>query len=250
MTFNKGGREMRKRRVLILALLLIPLVVGAETITWTPPINWSDGTTVSTADKAQYVYYLRTWKESSPTLITYFGETRNGVTTWTDNILVKANQWGTSSVTGWVPYKAGDNVFVDVSTSWEPEGGPNSDSWPDRKGVPYKWTIPGGVVVPPVVAPFIGKFTANTPINKGQCTTLAWTTTNATSAVVNQGVGAVTPVASGSKSVCPIATTTYIMTATGPGGTAVDNVTVVVTIPPPPVVTPGCTPPTGVTITK
>lgn len=237
---------MRKWKFLIWALVLIPLAVGAETITWTPPVNWADNTVVSAADKALYVYYLRTWKASSPTVLTYFGETRNGVTTWTDNILVKANQWG-ASVTGWVPYKAGDNVFVAVSTSWEPtDGSPSSDSWNTNKGVPYAWTIPGGVVPPPVVAPTITKFTANTPINKGSCTTLAWITTNATTASVDQGVGAVTPVASGSKSVCPIVTTKYTMTAIGPGGTLTDSVTVVVNIPP--VVTPGCTPPTGVTI--
>ena len=239
---------MRKRRVLILALLLIPLVVGAETITWTPPINWSDGTTVSTADKALYVYYLRTWKASSPNILTYFGETRNGVVTWSDNILVKANQWGAqNSVAGWIPYKAGDVIFVDVSTSWEPVGGPNLDSWPDRKGVPISYTIPG-TVPPPVVAPTVTLSAAPTSIVKGACTTLTWVTTNATSVAIDQGVGTV--VANGTKSVCPIVNTTYSITAIGQGGSKVASVAIIVTIPPPPVVIPGCTPPTGVTITK
>jgi hypothetical protein len=234
---------MRKWRLLILALVLIPLVVGAETISWTPPTKWVDGTDVSAADKALYVYYLRTWKEGFPNIVTYFGETRNGVTTWTDNILVKANQWG-ASVPGWVPYKAGDNVFVDASTSWEPVGGPASDSWPDRKGTPYRWTISGGTIPPPVVAPTVTLTAAPTSIVKGTCTTLTWATTNATSVAIDQGVGTV--VASGTKSVCPIINTTYSITAIGQGGSKVATVAIIVTIPP--VVAPGCTPPTGVTI--
>jgi len=235
---------MRKWRGLVLAFLLIPLVVGAETISWTPNSVYKDGSgSFTSAEMATMTFYLRVWKVGSPAK-TYFGETRNGGTSWTDNILVKANQWGASSaVSGWVALKPGDNILVSVSMAFKDANGTEADSL-ESSG--YAWTLPGGVVPPPVVAPFIGKFTANTPINKGQCTTLAWTTTNATLVVVDQGVGAVTPVASGSKSVCPIVTTKYVMTATGPGGTAVDNVTVVVIIPP--VVTPGCTPPTGITI--
>ena len=235
---------MRGWRALILALVLIPLAVGAETVSWTPPDKWVDGTTVSVADKALYVYYLRTWKVGSPTVLTYLGETRNGVTTWTDNILVKANQWG-ASVTGWVPYKAGDNVFVSVSTSWEPtDGSPSSDSWNTNKGTPYAWTIPGGVVVPPALPPTATFSAAPTSIVRGTCTTLTWATTNATSVAIDQGVGTV--VASGTKSVCPIVNTTYSITAIGQGGSKVATVIVTVTVPP--VVTPGCTPPTGVTV--
>ena len=37
---------------------------------------------------------------------------------------------------------------------------------------------------------------------------MAWTTSNATSLVVNQGVGSVTPVAAGTRSVTPVTTTT------------------------------------------
>jgi uncharacterized repeat protein (TIGR01451 family) len=63
--------------------------------------------------------------------------------------------------------------------------------------------------------------TANpTTIQTGGTSTLSWTTTNATSASINQGIGAVTPVASGNRSVSPTATTTYTMTVTGTGGTS------------------------------
>jgi hypothetical protein len=237
---------MRKWRFLILALVLLPLAVEAETVTWTAPTLWVDGTTVSAADKALYVYYLRTWKASSPTVLTYFGETRGGVTTWSDNVMVKANQWG-ASVAGWVPYKAGDNVVVAVSTSWEPtDGTPSYDSWNFSKpaGAQMAWTIPGGVVVPFPTATFAA---APASIVKGSCSILSWSSTNATVASIDQGVGSSVGV-SGTKSVCPVATTTYTLMAMGAGGTTVK--TAIVTVTTPPVVTPGCTPPTGVTITK
>ena len=56
--------------------------------------------------------------------------------------------------------------------------------------------------------------------------TLTWSTTNATSAEIDEGVGSVTPVADGSTTVYPDTTTTYTLTATGPGGSASDTATV------------------------
>ena len=76
--------------------------------------------------------------------------------------------------------------------------------------------------------PQIAFFQANPgTIISGQCTTLEWgAVTNATEVHIDQGIGGVaTP---GSQSVCPAATTTYLMTATGPGGTATASVTVTV----------------------
>ncbi len=65
-----------------------------------------------------------------------------------------------------------------------------------------------------------------TLLDVGQASTLSWTSTNAASAAVDQGIG---PVAiNGSMSVAPLVTTTYTITATGSGGTAQDNVTVAV----------------------
>ena len=56
--------------------------------------------------------------------------------------------------------------------------------------------------------------------------TLTWSTTHATSAEIDEGVGSVTPVADGSTTVYPDTTTTYTLTATGPGGSASDTATV------------------------
>jgi phospholipase C len=67
-----------------------------------------------------------------------------------------------------------------------------------------------------------------TSITNGQTATLSWTTTNATSASIDNGIGAVNPVSGGSITVQPSKTTTYTLTATGPGGTATAQATITV----------------------
>jgi pSer/pThr/pTyr-binding forkhead associated (FHA) protein len=76
--------------------------------------------------------------------------------------------------------------------------------------------------------PVIEFFRANpTTIAAGQCTTLEWgKVSNATQATIDQGIGGVgTP---GSQQVCPLQTTTYVLTATGPGGVVTAKATVTV----------------------
>jgi hypothetical protein len=68
--------------------------------------------------------------------------------------------------------------------------------------------------------------------------TLTWTTQNATSFTINQGIGSVTPVSGGSVQVNATTTTTYIGIATGPGGTTNCPTTVTIT---PSTPTPVCT---------
>lgn len=77
-------------------------------------------------------------------------------------------------------------------------------------------------------APFIVSFTA-TPsmIAAGGCSTLAWNTANTATVSIDNGVGS-QPV-TGSKVVCPTATTRYTLTATGAGGAATRSSTVTVT---------------------
>jgi uncharacterized repeat protein (TIGR01451 family) len=70
----------------------------------------------------------------------------------------------------------------------------------------------------------------------GGSSTLSWTTTNATAFTIDNGVGSVTPVASGTVAVSTTATVSYTGTATGPGGTITCASTI--TVPPP---TTGCT---------
>lgn len=73
-----------------------------------------------------------------------------------------------------------------------------------------------------------------TTIDKGQSTTLTWSSTNATSLTLAPGVGSIAP--EGSTQVSPSESTTYTITATGPGGDAEGTVRVTVSAPaaPPP----------------
>ena len=64
-------------------------------------------------------------------------------------------------------------------------------------------------------------------ITSGQTATLTWSTTNAASVAINQGIGTVA--LSGSRSVTPQASTTYTLTATNASGSATANATVTVT---------------------
>lgn len=81
----------------------------------------------------------------------------------------------------------------------------------------------------PAIAP-TGTFSA-TPgsIAPGASVTLTWSSANATSASIDNGVGAVTPVAGGAVNVSPGATTTYTLTLSGPGGVTTRQATVTVT---------------------
>ncbi len=86
---------------------------------------------------------------------------------------------------------------------------------------------------PPPPKPSISSFTAEPrSIERGQSATLNWATSNATDININEGVGAVQ--GSGSRTVSPANTTTYTLTANGPGGSDSRTVTVDVTAPPPP----------------
>jgi len=81
-------------------------------------------------------------------------------------------------------------------------------------------------------APPTATFTASpTTITAGQSATLSWTTTNATSASINNGIGSVA--LNSSLSVNPSATTTYTLTVTGSGGTITQQVTITVNSAPP-----------------
>lgn len=67
---------------------------------------------------------------------------------------------------------------------------------------------------------------APTTIKLGNSATLTWSTTNATSVSIDNGIGTVA--ASGSTTVSPNTTTTYTLTATGSSGTATATATVTV----------------------
>ena len=66
-------------------------------------------------------------------------------------------------------------------------------------------------------------------IDKGQSSTLTWSSTNATSLTLAPGVGSIAP--EGSTQVSPTESTTYTITATGPGGDTEETVRVTVSAP-------------------
>jgi len=69
-------------------------------------------------------------------------------------------------------------------------------------------------------------------IEAGKCATLSWSSTNASSASIDQGIGSMDP--NGSRQICPASTTQYTITAMGEGGTRTTSTKVTVNPPPPP----------------
>ncbi|MEK7602453.1 MAG: hypothetical protein AAB472_03130 [Patescibacteria group bacterium] len=77
-------------------------------------------------------------------------------------------------------------------------------------------------------------------LERGGSSTLSWTTSNATSVSINNGIGGVGT--SGVRTVSPNNSTTYTLTAFGPGGTVYCSAPITVTnTPPPPPNAPTCT---------
>lgn len=86
---------------------------------------------------------------------------------------------------------------------------------------------------PKPASPIVSEFIAEpSSIEKGGAVTLRWNTQNATDVSIDQGVGSVP--ASGTRQVFPNDSTTYMLTARGPGGDASRTARVTVTSPPPP----------------
>jgi peptidoglycan-associated lipoprotein len=96
---------------------------------------------------------------------------------------------------------------------------------------PVKETPPPAQTPPPA-RPTVTLQANPTSLNKGDATTLSWSSTNATQLSIAPEVGAVAP--EGSTKVTPGDSTTYTITASGPGGSADASVRVTVAAPPPP----------------
>src|SRR5690348_1650489 len=100
-----------------------------------------------------------------------------------------------------------------------------------KKKPPEAPKTPEQPVTQPPAKPTVSIQASPTSINKGQSATLSWTSTDATQLTVAPDVGAVN--AQGSTTVSPADSTTYTITASGPGGSADSSVRVTVTAPPP-----------------
>jgi peptidoglycan-associated lipoprotein len=85
-----------------------------------------------------------------------------------------------------------------------------------KKNVPA--TPPAPAPAPAPAEPTVTLNASPTSINPGETVTLTWSSTNATDLSITPGVGKVAP--EGSTPVTPAESTTYKISATGPGGTA------------------------------
>jgi hypothetical protein len=118
---------------------------------------------------------------------------------------------------GDVNVEAGKKVSIDVAKNKQV-----TSDWSKRdadltKKAPLPRFHAGIASATIVIAPVKATMTNTTAnINCGQSTNLEWQTTDAVDVSIDNGVGNVA--SSGSQAVSPHATTTYTMTATGPGG--------------------------------
>jgi OOP family OmpA-OmpF porin len=96
------------------------------------------------------------------------------------------------------------------------------------KAAPPPPPLPPPTVVPPPPSPPpapIASISAKPEyVYAGKCTTLSWSTQNATGVTIEPGVGSVDP--SGTKEVCPNDNTQYTITATNAGGSKTASTTV------------------------
>jgi peptidoglycan-associated lipoprotein len=101
------------------------------------------------------------------------------------------------------------------------------------KKKPVATTPPAPAPAPAPAQPTVTLSADPTSISKGDSSTLSWTSTNATQLTIAPEVGTVT--AEGSTKVTPAGSTTYTITASGPGGSANSTARVTVSTPAPPV---------------
>jgi peptidoglycan-associated lipoprotein len=92
---------------------------------------------------------------------------------------------------------------------------------------------PTATAPPPTAGPVIASFTAEpSTIEPGQSSTLRWSISGATDMSIDHGVGAVQ--SQGQRQIFPRTSTSYMLTARGPGGMDSRSVTVEVSTAPPP----------------
>lgn len=96
----------------------------------------------------------------------------------------------------------------------------NDPNWAFATCVNRSYTLTS----PPATAPTANFWADATSILQGQCTSLHWTTTNATTVTIDEGAVA----ASGDQQVCPNITKHYSLKAIGPGGEATRSLSIVV----------------------
>lgn len=98
-------------------------------------------------------------------------------------------------------------------------------------GACHKKSVPAPPTPPPPAKPTATLTVSPANVQQGQSVQLAWNTQNATDVSIDS-LGSVGPM--GSRLLAPSQSTTYTLTAKGPGGSVQATARVTVTIPPPP----------------
>ena len=139
----------------------------------------------------------------------------------------------TSSATGCsgsptVAWNFGDNVTSTLADAVHAYAAPGVYSWSLTVSLEGAAScIRTGIITIANTPPVVSFFTAaNAVIDVGQSTTLSWDTTGASGVQIDPGVGTVN--ASGSVTVSPRETTTYTLTATGPSGSTLRRLQIIV----------------------
>jgi peptidoglycan-associated lipoprotein len=102
---------------------------------------------------------------------------------------------------------------------------------------PKQVSAPPSAPPPPAAAqPTVSLQASPTAVEKGDAATLSWTSTDATQLTIAPDIGTVP--AEGQKSVTPAASTTYTITASGPGGSATASARITVATAAPPTAEP------------
>ncbi len=95
-----------------------------------------------------------------------------------------------------------------------------------KKSVPVAPPPPPPTAAAPPATPTVNLQASSNIIQRGESVTLTWSSTNATSLNLSPGIGNVS--AEGTQRVTPQDSTTYTLTAMGPGGSADTNVHITV----------------------
>lgn len=197
------------RSVVFLAVLLMPLLIGGASWAQSPPCalsKTSPSVTICTPANNAVV--------TSPfAVIAGTTDTSHPVTAmkiYLDNVSVYSVKTNTLNT----PVTASVGTHHFTVQAW------------DSSGKVFKQSETITVSSSPS-APTASIGASPATIIQGQSTALSWSSTGATSAQINDGIGTVTT--SGGVTVSPAATTTYTITVTGAGGTATAQATVTVT---------------------
>ncbi|MEO8379554.1 MAG: hypothetical protein ABI779_07800 [Acidobacteriota bacterium] len=139
---------------------------------------------------------------------------------------------GESSTVSWNVLNA-TGVSIDHGIGTRPASGSVSVSPTATTTYRLTATGPGGsstaqVTITVLQAPVIIFTATPSTITRGSATTLTWIVTEATSVVIDNGVGPQPP--NGALDIRPTDTTTYLLTATGPGGVRQAQVTITVQV--------------------